>query len=83
MRDLIKIAAAGTVLTAYVLLAPTLVEAVPSPAAPTKAFTQRLPQAGGAVPVSARFDGVEPVSGRVVVARRPLLLGTTVDAASR
>lgn len=82
MRDLIKIAAAGTVLTAYALLAPTLVEAVPSPAGSTKAFTQRLPQAGGAVPVSARFDGIESDSGRVVVARRPLLVGSSAGASS-
>lgn len=81
MRDLIKIAAAGLVLTGYALLAPTLVEADPRPAAPTKAFTQRLPQAGSAVPVSARFDGMDPLSGRVV-ARRPLLVGSSAGAAS-
>ena len=83
MRDLIKIAAAGTVMAAYALLAPSLVEAVPSSAGSAKAFTQRLPQAGGLVPVSARIDDGAPVPGQFVVTRRPLLVGISAGQASR
>ena len=83
MRDLIKIAAAGTVMAAYALLAPSLVEAVPSPAGSAKTFTQRLPQAGGAVPVSARIDDGALVPGQFVVTRRPLLVGISAGQASR
>ena len=61
MRDIMKIFAAGSILTAYALLAPTIVEAVPSDAAPRKAFTQRLPQAGGDAPVSASASEVAGV----------------------
>ncbi|MEH3117628.1 MAG: hypothetical protein PGN25_08505 [Methylorubrum populi] len=83
MRDLIKIAAAGTVMAAYALLAPSLVEAVPSPTGSAKTFTQRLPQVGGTVPVSARIDDGTPVPGWIVVARRPLLVGVSTGEASR
>ncbi|CAX24651.1 MAG: hypothetical protein MIN69_17050 [Methylorubrum extorquens] len=83
MRDLIKIAAAGTVMAAYALLAPSLVEAVPSPAGSAKAFTQRLPQAGSMVPVSARIDDGALVPGQFVVTRRPLLVGISAGQASR
>ncbi len=85
MRDLIKIVAAGTVLTAYALLTPSLVEAVPSPAgsAASKAFTQRLPQAGGGVPASARIEDGAPARMQIVVTRRPLLAGASTGEASR
>ena len=83
MRDLIKIAAAGTVMAAYALLAPSLVEAVPGATGSAKAFTQRLPQAGGTVPVSARIDGEAPIPGQVVVPRRPLLVGISTGETSR
>ncbi|MBB5763911.1 hypothetical protein ABEV34_03130 [Methylorubrum rhodesianum] len=83
MRDLIKIAAAGTVMAAYALLAPSLVEAVPGATGSAKVFTQRLPQAGGTVPVSARIDGEAPIPGQVVVTRRPLLVGISTGETSR
>lgn len=83
MRDLFTIAAAGAVLTAYAVLVPSLVEAEPGSAAPQKAFTQRLPQAGGAVPVSQRLEGTETVEGRLFVARRPLVVGISAGGASR
>ena len=83
MRDLIKIAAAGTVMAAYALLAPSLVEAVPGATGSAKVFTQRLPQAGGTVPVSARIDGEAPIPGQVVVTRRPLLVGISTGEPSR
>lgn len=79
MRDVLKIVAAGSVLTAYAVLAPSVVEAVPAPAG--KAFTQRLPQAGGSQPVSARIDGSETVETRVFVARRPLVGGVSAGGA--
>ena len=65
------------------LHAPSLVEAVPSPAGSAKAFTQRLPQAGGMVPVSARIDDGAPVPGQFVVTRRPRLVGISAGQASR
>ena len=68
MRDVIKIFAAGSILTLYALLAPTIVEAVPAPA--QKVLTQRLSQAGGEAPVSAV---IESVGSRKVVAGRPAL----------
>lgn len=83
MRDLIKIAAAGTVMAAYALFAPSLVEAVPGATGSAKVFTQRLPQAGGTVPVSARIDGEAPIPGQVVVTRRPLLVGISTGETSR
>lgn len=83
MRDLITIAAAGLVMSAFALLTPSLVEAVPNPVGSAKLFTQRLPQAGGAVPVSARIDTVTSDPERIVVARRPLLVGISAGTASR
>ena len=83
MRDLIKIAAAGTVMAAYALLAPSLVEAVPGATGSAKAFTQRLQQASGTVQVSARIDGEAPIPGQVVVTRRPLLVGISTGETSR
>ncbi len=81
MRDLFKIAAAGAVLSAYAALVPSVVEAVPSqPEA--KAFTHRLPQAGGAGPVSARIETAE-AGDRLFVARRPLVVGISAGGASR
>ena len=58
MRDAIKIFAAGSMLTAYALLAPTMVEAVPAAAPTQKVLTQRLSQAGGDAPVSAVTEAV-------------------------
>ena len=57
MRDVVRIFAAGSLLTAYALLAPTMVEAVPGPAPTQKAFAQRLSQAGGEAPFSAVAGG--------------------------
>lgn len=73
MRDIMKIFAAGSILTAYALLVPTIVEAVPADAAPRKAFAQRLPQAGGDAPTSAVEVRVE--AGRTPVRTLPLLAG--------
>lgn len=57
MRDILTILAAGSLMTAYALIAPTLVVAVPSPAPVSqKAFGQRLSQAGGEAPVSAAWE---------------------------
>lgn len=81
MRDVLKIVVAGSVLTAYAVLVPSMVEAVPAPVG-GKTFTQRLPQAGGAVPVSARLDASETVETRVFVARRPLLGSLSTGGAS-
>ncbi|WP_232630735.1 hypothetical protein [Methylobacterium sp. Leaf118] len=80
MRDVLKIVVAGSVLTAYAVLVPSMVEAVPAPAG--KAFTQRLPQAGGAVPVSARLSASDTVETRVFVARRPLVSGVSTSGAA-
>lgn len=81
MRDLLTIAAAGAVLSAYAVLVPSVVEAVPAQRE-AKAFTHRLPQVGGAVPVSARIETVD-ASERVFVARRPLVVGISAGGASR
>lgn len=51
MRDVIKIIAAGSILTAYALLTPTLVEAVPA-TAPAKTYSHRLVMAETDAPVS-------------------------------
>lgn len=76
MRDLLKIVAAGAVLSAYAALIPSVVEAVPAQG--DKAFTHRLPQAGGAGPVSARIETVSAFD-----ARRPLVVGFSAGGASR
>lgn len=70
MRDVIKIFAAGSILSAYALLTPTMVEAVPGAAGPQKAFTQRLSEAGGEAPVSA-VSGT--LASRMAVAPRNAL----------
>ncbi|KQT47743.1 hypothetical protein ASG52_10765 [Methylobacterium sp. Leaf456] len=81
MRDLFKIAAAGAVLSAYAALVPSVVEAVPAQPE-TKAFTHRLPQAGGAGPVSIRLETTE-TGARSFDARRPLVVGFSAGGASR
>lgn len=53
MRDVIKILAAGSVLTAYALIAPTVVEAVPGAGPGDKPFAQRLALTADEAPVSA------------------------------
>jgi hypothetical protein len=78
MRDLLKIVAAGAVLSAYAALVPSVVEAVPAQG--EKTFTHRLPQAGGAGPVSAR---IETAAASSFDARRPLVLGIPAGGASR
>ena len=65
MRDVIKIFAAGSILTAYALITPTMVEAVPASAPARKAFPQRLVQAAADAPVSAV---VSTADGRRTVA---------------
>jgi hypothetical protein len=80
MRDLFKIAAAGAVLSAYAALVPSVVEAVPVQG--EKAFTHRLPQAGGAGPVSMRLETTE-IGARPLDARRPLVVGVSAGGASR
>ncbi|WP_233382758.1 hypothetical protein [Methylobacterium sp. C25] len=53
MRDVITIFAAGTLMTAYALLAPTIVGAVQRPAPGAhKAFVQRLVQVPDEAPIS-------------------------------
>lgn len=81
MRDLFKIVAAGAVLSAYAALVPSVVEAVPAPSG-SKAFTHRLPQAGGAGPISARLETAD-AGDRLFVARRPLVVGISAGGASR
>lgn len=78
MRDLLKIVAAGAVLTTYAALVPSMVEAVPAQA--EKSFTHRLPQAGGAGPVSLR---IETAAVSSFDARRPLIVGISAGGASR
>jgi hypothetical protein len=79
MRDLFKIAAAGAVLSAYAALVPSMIEAAPA-RGEAKTFTHRLPQAGGATPVSVR---IETAAASSFDARRPLVLGIPAGGASR
>ncbi|MBB3900615.1 hypothetical protein [Methylobacterium brachythecii] len=54
MRDVITIFAAGALMMAYALVAPTIVEAVQRPVPGSqKVLVQRLVQAEGEAPVSA------------------------------
>jgi hypothetical protein len=67
MRDILTILAAGSLMTATALIAPTLVVAVPSPAPVSqKAFGQRLSQAGGAAPVSTVSGMVSGEAGNAL-----------------
>ncbi|MFG5117814.1 hypothetical protein [Methylorubrum sp. POS3] len=81
MRDLFKIAAAGAVLSAYAALVPSMIEAAPA-RGEAKTFTHRLPQAGGATPVSVRIETAD-AGDRLFDARRPILVGFSAGGASR
>lgn len=76
MRDFIKIFAAGSVLTGYALMVPTMVEAVPAGTTPGKAFHQRLPQVESDAPVSL---GVTET--RATLVRRPALPAVSLNGA--
>lgn len=81
MRDLFKIVAAGLALSAYAALVPSMIEAAPAPSE-AKTFTHRLPQAGGATPVSVRIETAD-AGERLFDGRRPLLVGFATGGMSR
>lgn len=80
MRDVIKIFTAGSVLTAYALVVPTMVDAVPAGTGPAKAFHERLRQVEDGAPVSL---GVSETRGVTALVRRPALSGASLGGSFR
>ncbi|GJD70807.1 hypothetical protein [Methylobacterium gnaphalii] len=71
MRDVMTICAAGALMAAYALVAPSIVKAVQRPLPGSqKMFVQRLAQAGGDGPVSAVT--VQGVAGMPTSSALPL-----------